>query len=294
MRFKMLRRVFLASALALSGLTFQAVAQEITPFPDTSRLVVIGGSLTEIVYALGEEGKLVARDTTATYPEAATKLPDVGYMRALAAEGVLSVNPTALLVVSGSGPKETLDVLSKAGVPYIQVQDSYSSEGILEKVRLVGEALGANDKAAALSASLRTELDDIAAIKAKVSAPKRVIFVLSVQDGQLMASGIGTAANGAITLAGAVNAAGDYQGYKILNDEAIIAARPDVILMMDNAGDGSATEDALLAHPAVQQTPAGQNKAVIHMDGSYLLGFGPRTPAAIKELLGQLYPDIAG
>ncbi len=78
-------------------------------------MVSIGGSLTEIIYALGEESHLVARDTTATYPEAATKLPDVGYMRALSPEGVLSVNPSALLVVQGSGPADALALLSSAG-----------------------------------------------------------------------------------------------------------------------------------------------------------------------------------
>src|SRR3954462_7652127 len=91
-------------------------AQELRPFADTTRLVSIGGSLTEIIYALGEEKRLVARDQTATYPEAALALPDVGYMRALAPEGVLSVTPTALLVIESSGPPEALDVLSHAGV----------------------------------------------------------------------------------------------------------------------------------------------------------------------------------
>src|SRR4051812_12619642 len=103
-------------ALALLTAT-PAIAAPVTPFADPSRLVSIGGSLTEIIYALGEERHLVARDTTATYPEAATKLPDVGYMRALSAEGVLSVNPSAILVVEGSGPADALAVLSKAGVP---------------------------------------------------------------------------------------------------------------------------------------------------------------------------------
>src|SRR5690606_5456360 len=133
-----------------------ALAQdEVTPFADSSRLVVIGGSLLEIVYALGEEEKLVARDTTGVYPPEAAALPDVGYMRALSPEGVLAVNPSALLVVEGSGPPETLDVLSKGSVPYVTVPDGYSHEGVLAKVRTVGTALGVEDKAEALA----TELD---------------------------------------------------------------------------------------------------------------------------------------
>ena len=289
----MIRNMFRAilAALLVGGAGGVAMAQAITPFADNSRLVSIGGSLTEIIYALGEESHLVARDTTATYPEAATKLPNVGYMRALSAEGVLAVNPSAILVVHGSGPAEALAVLSKAGVPYVEVPDSFSGQAIVDKVLAVGTALGVDAKAKALADTLQSELAEVTATTAKVATPKRVLFVLSVQDGKLMASGIGTAANGIISLAGAVNAVGDYPGYKLLNDEAIIAAKPDVVLMMDNAGDGSATSAEVLANPGIAQTPAGANKAVIHMDGSYLLGFGPRTPAAVLDLVHQLYPD---
>ncbi|TIO39759.1 MAG: hemin ABC transporter substrate-binding protein, partial [Mesorhizobium sp.] len=98
-------------------------------FSDTSRIAAIGGSITEIVYALGEEGHLVARDSTSSFPQAAQKLPDVGYMRALSPEGVLSVNPSGILALHGSGPKETVDVLKKSSVPFIEVPERYSHEG---------------------------------------------------------------------------------------------------------------------------------------------------------------------
>eukprot|EP01136_Pigoraptor_vietnamica_P006278 Opistho-1_new@39030 len=90
---------FLLTLAALSGLAGPSLAAEVTPFADPSRVAVIGGSLLEIVYALGEEGKVVVRDTTGIFPPEAMALPDVGYMRALSPEGVLSVNPSALLVV---------------------------------------------------------------------------------------------------------------------------------------------------------------------------------------------------
>ena len=289
-----MRRAFAPALLASLILSTVAMAAPIEPFPDASRLVSIGGSLTEIVYALGEEGHLVARDTTATYPEAATKLPDVGYMRALSPEGVLAVNPSAILVVHGSGPAEALTVLSKAGVPYVEVPDSFTGQGIVDKVLAVGAALGADDKAKTLAATLAGQLAEVTAATAKVTTPKRMLFVLSVQDGKLMASGTGTAADGIIHLSGAVNAVASYPGYKLLNDEAIIAAKPDVVLLMDSAGNGTATADDVLDNPGIALSPAGANKAVIHMDGSYLLGFGPRTPTAVLDLVHQLYPDTKG
>lgn len=285
MRFA-IRSAALAAALTLSS---AALAQDLHEFADTSKLVSIGGSLTEIIYELGEEGKLIARDQTATYPEAVNALPDVGYMRQLAPEGVLSVSPTALLVIEGSGPPDALEVLSHAGVEYQTVPESYSPEGVITKVRAVGQVLGVEDKAEALATKLEDEFAALAERNAAVTEPKRVLFILSNQGGQIQASGTGTAANGMIELSGAVNVIDDYEGYKALSEEAITEAAPDAIVMMDRGGDHGANDAELLAHPAIALTPAGQNKAIYRLDGAYLLGFGPRTAAAANELADLLY-----
>ena len=284
------RKAGLVAGLLSAALVLPTTAQDLQEFADSSRLVSIGGSLTEIIYALGEEEKLVARDQTALFPEAATQLPDVGYMRALAPEGVLSVNPTALLVIEGSGPPEALDVLSHTGVQYQAVPESFSHEGILVKVRAVGQALGVQDKAESLISEIDTALKSVEARTADIAERKRVLFVLSTDGGKIQASGTDTAANGIIELAGAINAVDDYSGYKALTEEAVIEAAPDVILMMDRGGGDHATTDAdLLANPAIALTEAGRNKAIIRLDGAYLLGFGPRTAAAVGELVDALY-----
>jgi heme transport system substrate-binding protein len=288
MRFapKVIVAVSVMLALSTPMLTF---AEDLKPFADTSRLVSIGGSLTEIIYALGEEKRLVARDQTATHPAAALALPDVGYMRALAPEGVLSVTPTALLVIDGSGPPEALDVLSHAGIDYQTVPEGFSHQGILTKVRAVGQALGVPEKSEALATELDTALKAVEARTAAISERKKVLFILSTQGGKIQASGTDTAANGIIELAGALNAVTDYSGYKALTEEAIIAANPDVILMMDRGGDHSGTDAELLALPAIALTNAGKDHAIIRLDGAYLLGFGPRTAAAVGELVDALY-----
>ena len=277
--------------LALSLSTACVRAQDLEKFADTTRLVSIGGSLTEIIFALGEEGRLVARDQTALFPEAALALPDVGYMRQLAPEGVLSVSPTALLVLEGSGPPEALEVLSHAGVEYQTVPESYSGDGVVAKIRAVGEALGVEDKAEAYATETAQQFTDLAARVAKITEPKRVLFVLSTDGGKIQASGTGTAADGILKLAGAVNAIDEYSGYKALTEEAIIDAAPDVILMMDRGGDHGATDAELVGNPAIALTEAGKNHAIIRMEGAYLLGFGPRTAAAATELADKLYAE---
>ena len=277
-----------AAALALSPLA--AHAEDAKPV-DTSRIVSIGGAVTEIVYALGEEKRLIARDSTSLYPEQATKLPDVGYMRQLSPEGVLATNPTAILAIEGSGPPDALAVLKSASVPVAMVPDKFTRDGILEKIDAVGAVLHVEDKAKALHDSVAADLDKaIATAEARPQAErKRVLFILSMQNGKVMASGTGTAADGIIRLSGLINAAGDYPGYKAMTDEAIVEAKPDVILMMDRGGNHDASVQEIVAHPALGLTPAATNKAVIRMDGLHLLGFGPRTASAVRDLIARVY-----
>lgn len=258
---------------------------------DTSRLVSIGGDVTEIVYALGEEKRLIARDSTSTYPAEAAKLPDVGYMRALSPEGILATNPSAIIAVQGSGPPEALAVLKNASVPFETVPQGYTRDAILKKIETVGAVLGVPDKAKALEDKVGADLD--AAIANAEKRPeaerKRILFILSAQGGKIMAAGTGTAADGIIRLAGAVNAVTAYPGYKALTDEAIIEAKPDVIVMMKNAGPNPMSDEDLLKQPALSLTPAAKSKAFIRMDGLYLLGFGPRTAGAVRELNTAIY-----
>ena len=254
------------------------------------RIVSIGGSVTEIIYALEQQHRLIARDTTSSFPAEVMTLPDVGYMRALSPEGVLSVTPNLIVAEEGSGPPEAIDLLKAASVSFVTVTDKFSSQGIIDKVLAVGWALGVESKAQALAKSLTLELAAAeAAANVNDGSQKKVLFVLSVRGGRILASGTNTAADGIIRMAGAINAISEFEGYKLLSDEAIIAAAPDIILMMDRGGDHSTAADELFALPAVATTPAAQSRAIIRMNGLYLLGFGPRTGKAILQLSKALY-----
>lgn len=277
----------MAVALLSLGLGFtapEASAQEPVSLAGAQRIVSVGGAVTEVVYALGAEDRLVARDSTSSYPPEALALPDTGYMRALSPEGVLAVAPDGLLVIEGSGPAEALDVLRKAGVPLVMVPDRYTAEGVAEKVRVVGKALGLEDKAEDLAVKLEADLKAVAEAAAKREVKPRVLFILSMQGGRIMASGEGSAADAVIQLAGGVNAMSGFKGYKPLSDEAITEAKPDIILMMERGGQHDATLNQMRANAALSLTPAVQAGAIVRMDGLFMIGFGPRTADAVREL----------
>lgn len=274
-------------ALVALAVSAQQAEQPTNPHAD---VLSIGGSVTEIVVALGQQHRLKARDTTSSYPPDVQNLPDVGYMRSLSPEGVLSVDPSLIVSEEGAGPPEALEVIRAADVAFVEVPDALTTEGILRKIAIVGDALDVPERAKGLAAEVKAEMAEALKDANRPQAEKqRVLFVLSVQGGKINASGTGTAADAIIRMAGGVNAISDFEGYKQITDEAVGLAAPDVILMMDRTGDHAAADDDLFAMPAVKLTPAAQDRAVVRMDGLLMLGFGPRTAQAIRQLNHALY-----
>ncbi|MGR3701398.1 MAG: heme/hemin ABC transporter substrate-binding protein [Paracoccaceae bacterium] len=272
-------------AVGLMALPMAPQAQAV----DAPRVVTLGGAVTEIAVALGAEDQLIARDSTSTYPASVLDLPDVGYVRALSPEGVLSVAPDLILSERGAGPAATIAVLEAAGVEFVTMPDDPTPQGVLDKIDAVAMSLRLPAEGEALKAQVAAGLEAVQVRADAVTERQRVLFVLSLQGGRVMAGGEGSSAEGIITLAGGVNAATGFDGYKQMTDEAVIAAAPDLILMMDREGEQAITAEDVQAHPALGLTPAAESGRILRMDGMLLLGFGPRTPEAATALHDALY-----
>jgi iron complex transport system substrate-binding protein len=288
--------MIIALVMALFGglkLDVPLVLGALAETTDNTRIVSIGGSITEIVYALGFQSRIVGVDTTSLYPpDALRNTPRVGYMRALSAEGILSLKPSFVIAIDGSGPPAALKLVTDAGVPLTFVHEDPSPEGVAAKIQTVGSLLGDAAAAEALAKETRSRFALLESMRAKVVKPARVLFLLSLQNGKPMVGGRDTAADAIIKLAGAVNAADDIDGFKQITDEGVIAASPDIILKMTN-GNLVGAADEIFSLPAFAATPAAAKRALIAMDGLYLLGFGPRTPDAVRDLMVALYPDLS-
>lgn len=284
------------AAFALSGLLVQSHAAEGTKksSTDTSHIVSIGGDVTEILYALGQGENIVAVDTTSQFPPSVLKeKKNVGYMRALSSEGVLALNPSTIIASASAGPAEVVQALKSSSVPYVEIADENSTDGITQKITAISAAVSAENEGKALIARMSEEFALLAKDREKFGAPVRVLFILSAQNGRALVGGSGTSADAIIKLAGGENSAASVMGFKPLVDEAIIELAPDVILMM-RRGDGHDAHKDILDLKGVRATPAGKANRVVIMDGSYLLGFGPRTPAAARDLMAKLYVKAEG
>jgi iron complex transport system substrate-binding protein len=291
--------VVLASTLVFVAATHPNAATTVTDaggrqvqIADTSKVLSIGGDITEILYSLGLEGKIVGVDATSQFPADALKQKaNVGYMRALSTEGVLSLAPHLIIASESAGPPEVVKALKQTSVPYVEVRDGHSAEGVIEKIRFVAKALEVPAEGDKLAQQIEGEFKALADQRAKVGKPKRAVFVLSAQSGRATVGGSDTSADAIFKLAGLENAAASVNGYKPVVDEALVEMMPDVIVTMRRSS-GTHDVDKVMAMPGMQSTPAGQAKRMVVMDGLFLLGFGPRTPAAALDLMRQVYPDL--
>jgi iron complex transport system substrate-binding protein len=252
-----------------------------------SRLVVLGGGLTEIVYALGHGADVVAVDTTSVFPAEADALPDVGYVRNVSAEGILATTPTLVLASSTAGPKAVLDRVAASGATVTVIDDPTDLDGAYARVLAVGEALGEVDAATTLVATMKTEVEaaqrDIE-VRVQARGRPRALFVYARGTGTMLVSGAGTPADAMLTTAGATNALADVNGFVPVSGEAIVASQAEVIVLPKGSLDGLGGTAGVLAIPGIAETPAGKAKAIVAIDDAMLLGYGPRIGAALRAL----------
>ncbi len=278
---------------ALLLLPLPASADDIAPSEavDTSRIVSVGSAITEILYALGVEDRVVAVDTTSLYPPRAQEKASVGYMRALSAEGVLSVNPSIIIAVQGSGPAEAVAVLEAASVPFILIPEAVDADGVVRKIRAVAAAIGEPARGEALAAAVAADIATLASMRDRIETRRKAVFVLSMGGGSPMVGGRDTGADAIFKLAGIDNALAAMSGYKPASEEAAIAAAPDAVVVMSERSHDLTAED-VFAVPAFAGTPAAEAGRFVSLPGIYLLGFGPRVAHAARDLAASVYPEL--
>ena len=256
------------------------------------RIVALGGSLTEVVYALGAEGRLVGTDTTSVHPPAALKTAKVGYMRQLSAEGLLSLRPDAVLGTHEAGPAVVLEQVRSAGVQVELVQADHSWKEVQRKLQLVGRMTGRSAAAQALQARLDGEWAQTQQQVARAAQRPRALFILA-HSGSPMVAGTHTAADALIRFAGGVNVAASFEGYKPLTAEAMASAAPQVLINTSQGMEALGGAAAFWQRPELALTPAYRRRALVAMDANHLLGFGPRLPQAVQELHTRMQALLA-
>ncbi|HNA98821.1 MAG TPA: ABC transporter substrate-binding protein [Marmoricola sp.] len=273
---------------------------------DTSRVLALDiyGTLSRTVFELGQGERLVGRDLSTQF-DPAKKLPLVtpgGHD--LNAEAILGLDPTLIITDTSLGPWDVILQMRDAGIPVVVTESARNLDNIDTITTQVATALGVPQAGAELNERISAELDEVRTQIKKVaptaiSDQLRTVFIYARgKSGVYYLFGEGSGADSLITSLGLYDVAAeiDWKGSKPLTDEGIIAAQPDVILMMTQGLSSAGGVDGLLKRfPALANTPAGQNRRIVDMDDSAILGYGPLTPAVLNALAVAIYaPDAIG
>lgn len=279
------RKAALAAASAiLLALPLASGAEE-----KEERLVTLGFDVTELVFALGAGDRVVGVDSSSLYPEEATRLPKVGYYRKVAAEGILSLRPTLVVASALSGPPAALEQLRTAGVRVVTVDEVSDLESARKRIGTVAAAIGRTEAGKALLARLDREVAEAKALGQKVKpASPRVLFLFSPTPSVLNVGGKETVASEVIAMAGGKLAVDSFQGYRPISTEALVASKPDVLLVTERTLASLGGAEKIWSVPGLALTPAGKARKMVVLDDALLLGMGPRIGEAVSQLAREL------
>jgi iron complex transport system substrate-binding protein len=251
---------------------------------DVSRIIPLTGSLAEVVFTLGLGSKVVGRDIATTFTQAAA-LPVVTRAHDVSAESVLSLHPTVIIADSDTGPPEAIKQLRSAGVPVVILPVATSVEAVTPRIHAVAAALGVPAAGDALAD--RTTRQLAGAGRSGGGRPLTVAFLyLRGTAGVYLIGGKGSGADSLIAAAGGVDAGTKLglSSFTPITSEALIAAQPDVLLLMTDGLKSVGGVRGLEKISGIAQTPAGEKQRVITIEDGVLLNFGPRTAEVITAL----------
>lgn len=254
----------LALALTLLGCSVMAL-----PAGAQERIVSIGPATTELILALGGEQSLIATDISSTEPKG---LPRVGYHRALAAEGILSLAPTRLVGSDEMGPAPVLDQLRRAGVEVKVLETAPTLANLNARIEALAQLLGDPAAGTRLQGEIQAQSDALAA-QASQNRPLKVAFLLLHKGQPTSIAGGNTTASALLTLAGGVNPVAQLRDYKPVSAESLIELQPDLVLVSGRDWQLYQDPASVLAQvPALAATPAGRQGAIHAIDGQALQG----------------------
>ena len=291
--------VIFALALLLSGCSQSPVAssytishedvRSISLTTDTaltaSRVVVLANGVAEIIQSLNAQSIIVGRDISST-EDSLADIPIVTSGHQVLPEKVISLKPDLVLIDASTGPKAAIATIKAAGITVVETPESWSLEDLPIKVRAVGAAIGAQAQAELLIQELNSSLK-VSTVK---SSPRVAFLYLRGTSSIYLIGGQGSGADSLLKAIGAVDVGAQSlaRPYNTLTAESLAALNPDVILVMSKGLESVGGVQGLLKLPGVAQTKAGKNSAVIDVDDSLLLSFGPRTPSLVEALADAL------
>ena len=231
--------------------------------------------------ALNAKSILVGRDISSTEAEL-KDIPMVTSGHQVISEKVIALKPDLVIIDASTGPRSAIEQIKSAGIKVVQTPESWTLAEISTKVSAVASAIGAPSQGTLLNQKIKEQ-----SVARKVSGKPTVAFLyLRGTSSIYLIGGPGSGADSLIQAVGGVDVGAKSlkHPFNTLTAESLASINPDVLIVMTKGLESVGGVDGLLKLPGVAQTTAGKNHAVVDVDDSLLLSFGPRTPSLLNQL----------
>ena len=274
-----------ASTYTISQDDVRSISLTTKPQLNATRVVVLANGVAEIIQSLNAQSIIVGRDISST-EDSLADIPIVTSGHQVLPEKVIALKPDLVLIDASTGPKSAIETIKSAGITVIETPESWSLKDLPIKVRAVGRAIGAQGQAEELIQQLNDSLN-ASVVK---NSPRVAFLYLRGTSAIYLIGGAGSGADSLLSAIGAIDVGAQTldRPFNTLTAESLAELNPDVILVMSKGLQSVGGIDGLLKLPGVAQTRAGKNSAVIDVDDSLLLSFGPRTPSLVDALAKAL------
>lgn len=261
---------------------------------DVSRIIAVdrNGTLGTLVFSLGLGSHVVGRDTSTAFPSA-LRLPVVTNRgHTLNAESVLALAPTILLVTDATLPQTAVDQIRSSGVTVVVFPGARNLASNNALTRAVATALGVPREGELLNARTDSELAAARRLVPSPSGDPVMAFIYIRGPAILYLLGPGSGADDLIAAVGGRDAAEHAhidEPLTQVNAEVMLAANPNVILVMTEGAATVGGPDGVLALPGIAETDAGRHRRVVQMDQTKILAFGPEVGEVVAALARAIY-----
>ena len=253
------------------------------------RIISIGGCVTETVFTLNQGERVIAVDISSTIPSKVKTLPQVGYIRAISSEGILSMMPDYILTTSDIGPPKVIEHLKKSGVKMEIFNSPHTLDEIIDLVYNVSIILGVRDQGEITIDKMKKEFELINKDIDNYTFNPKIVFFMNPSTGSYTAAGNTTRADYLIEFLGGENIFSDkFSKYKKVTKEEIVKFNPDIILVSSYSSNDEKSSSIFVESEEFKSVAAVLNNRVIDLDMGRFLSFGPSFTSNVLELIKTL------
>ena len=264
------------------------LGRKITVPDNPQRVVALAPSITEIIYALGQENLLKGVTLYSDFPPAAVNLPKVGSYVQLNLEKIVALKPDLCIAVKDGNPRVVANRLQSLKIPVYAV-DPRNLETVMQTVLEIGNLLNANQRADLLVQRMRSRVLKVKSLVSKAEYRPRVFFQIGISP--IVSVGTDTFIHELILLAGGKNLAQGPVAYPRFSREQVLALSPEVFIITSMAR-AAVFEQVKAEWSRWPNMPAIRDQRIFIEDSNFFDRPTPRLVDGLELLVKLIHPEL--